>query len=364
MSSIQDPNSPLTLAEELEERIENRQVHQDQIKQHQERSVEQESRSQPTPQQDPEPLPEHEPQSEYIPQPEQEPRQDAEQITASSHLQNIEQLPQTPPENRDPEGRVSAGPTCRTGFPRVDPFLPQVLHPPRISQIVDRDTAGRLNLTAAAQLIMNPPDDHQTISTMEIRSPADQPIATWIGGNGHNSDADIAGSTSSISNRNPGTERRHSVSTTTTSAGLETMRHAPIPAPGTPPCSNRSQVQLPALRPAPSTERRVSASGLGPHNPMKGDGTFQPLCLPHWNGYDGRGDLVGGLDRNTSGRAGVPGPRSATGPTDLTMVENGPGTWVDSRGTSGLMAGEDLFVGVPVVEESRVSACFLLSICP
>ena len=128
MSSAQDVGTPRVLTKEPEEGLAERQEVQeeDQREEHQGSSVGTESRPQRQPQ--PEPQPRYEPQTELEPQKEVappqeiEPQQRVEPVASTSFSQVPDQPPQTPPKDRDSEGRLSVDPTFFVGFSHVDRY--------------------------------------------------------------------------------------------------------------------------------------------------------------------------------------------------------------------------------------------------
>ncbi|KAF9777899.1 hypothetical protein BJ322DRAFT_517364 [Thelephora terrestris] len=311
MSSAQGNSSPPTLAEGPEEgHVEGQEIQQEvQVERSQERPVT-----------EPEPEPEPQPQLAPRPEHEHEPQQETERTASSSHSQVFDQQqpPQTPPKDRDSEGRLS------------------VLYPP---QFFDWNVAAHPSFTAAAQLMahdVNRPSDTQApnMAMASARSLVNQPIAAGIDGTGNGVNA---GSTSNVLNRN--------TTTTITNTHPEAIRRVLATSSGTPPNPDRSQIHLPPSRPLSSIERRTTGPGLISYDPIRGE----PSYLPESNGYNGGGDHGGGLNRNVSWMAGAPRPRSGMSPTDGTMVENGPGVWSGSRGALRMASGHDFLVGVPVM---------------
>ena len=105
MSSAQGHSSPPTLTEGPEEGyVEGQQIQQEvQIERLQESPVG------------------PEPQLQSGPQPEHEPQQEVERIASSSHPRVVDQPPQTPPKDRNSEGRLSVNSTFLLGgSPQVD----------------------------------------------------------------------------------------------------------------------------------------------------------------------------------------------------------------------------------------------------
>ena len=350
MSSASRYTSPPTLTEEPEEYAEGQPTPQEgQVEQHREGSIEPESQPRPGPQPELEPdaHPNSEPQAESEPQPEHELHQEAEQITPSSHSQDLDPPPHTPPKDRDSEGRVSAEPTSCTRPSQIDVATLQAFGPSRFSQVIDWNSTTQPSLTAAAQLITNNtnrPNGSQPITVTRTTSFVNHPS--------YNPNANNPRSIPSVLNRSAATtEEHHSVTTATTHTNSEIIRPVP-PSIANPPNPTRSQTQTPASRLISSIERRATAA-LASYDPIRGDNTLQLPFLPNLNGYDGGGGPPSGPRRSPSRRATLSRPRSVATPTpDGTVV--GPGTWSRSREALRPESGQGLLVGVPVVEKSSV----------
>lgn len=155
-----------------------------------------------------------------------------------------------------------------------------------------------------------------------------------------------------------GAEGRDFTSTATENADPQSIQPFPTPTPASPPNSGRSQIRTPALRALSSSERRTIGPGFVPYDPIRGDNTFQAPYLPDLNGCDGRGNAVVGLNRNLSGRTGIPGPGFVTGPTDRTVVEDGARTPFSLGGAPTSTSSRDWLVGVPVVQQLPVRIFF------
>ena len=275
----------------------------------------------------PEPQIQQDPKPRQMPEPRKDPkpRQEPEPVASPSYSRPPEQPPETPPKDRDLERRLSVDPTFFfSGSPQVDIIPLQVSSSSRFSQVLDWNPTGQPSLTAAAQLLSN-----ETSNMTSARPLVNQPTAARNDGMDYNTNTNATGSTSNVSNRNTVTGGRN-----TTEANQE------------------------VVRPLSSFERRPTGPGLAPRDPIRSGNTFQAPYMPDPNDYDGGGDPASVPNRNAGRRGNVARPRS--GPTDETMVGNGPGAWTGSRRASRLMSGQDWLHGVPVVEEPPVSGFF----CP
>ena len=234
-----------------------------------------------------------------------------EPLVSSPTLGVLDLPPQPPLKDRDPEGGLSGGLALQ------DP------PPLRLSQVVDFNTVAQATLTAAAELIAGNVY-RPNVPMLNMANPGsliNQPIAVGR-----------AGIDDNLIRIRP--------NSTTTS-----IYHHP-----------ESQTLLSSRPPPP--ERRQTGPGLT-NDPIRGDSRAQAY-FPDTDG-NGEGDPVGLPSRlgsrNTTGRAGVPRPRSLFSPADGTLVGNGPG----SRRPSRMMSGLDWLRDVPVIEELPVSV-FLLSV--